>query len=145
MEIVTDFIFLGSKITVDGDCNHEIKRLAPWKKSYDQTYAVYFKKQRHHWDKGPYSQSCGFSSSHIQMWELDHKKCRVPKNWCFLIVVVEKTLDRDQASQSWKTSTLNIHWKDWCWSSSTLAAWCKELTHRRRKATRWFQQWMRDT
>ena len=37
MEIVTDFIFLGSKITVDGDCNHEIKRLAPWKKSYDKS------------------------------------------------------------------------------------------------------------
>ena len=36
METVTDFIFLGSKITADGDCSHEIKRLAPWKKSYDQ-------------------------------------------------------------------------------------------------------------
>ena len=36
METVTDLIFLGSKITVDGDCSHEIKRLAPWKKSYDQ-------------------------------------------------------------------------------------------------------------
>ena len=37
METVTDFIFLGSKITADGDCSHEIKTLAPWKKSYDQT------------------------------------------------------------------------------------------------------------
>ena len=36
METVTDFIFLGSKITADGDCSHEIKTLAPWKKSYDQ-------------------------------------------------------------------------------------------------------------
>ena len=36
METVTDFIFLGSKITVDSDCSHEIKRLAPWKKSYDK-------------------------------------------------------------------------------------------------------------
>ena len=36
MEIVTDFLFLGYKITVDGDCSHEIKTLAPWKKSYDQ-------------------------------------------------------------------------------------------------------------
>ena len=36
METVTDFNFLGSKITADGDCNHEIKTLAPWKKSYDQ-------------------------------------------------------------------------------------------------------------
>ena len=37
MEIVTDLIFLGSKITADGDCNHEIKTLAPWKKSYDKS------------------------------------------------------------------------------------------------------------
>ena len=36
MESVTDFIFLGSKITADGDCSHEIKTLAPWKKSYDK-------------------------------------------------------------------------------------------------------------
>ena len=47
METLTDFIFLGSKITADGDCSHEIKRLAPWKKSYDQP-RQYIKKQRHH-------------------------------------------------------------------------------------------------
>ena len=45
MEIVTDFIFLGSKITADGDCSHEIKILAPWKKSYDQL-REHIKKQR---------------------------------------------------------------------------------------------------
>ena len=47
MEIVTDFIFLGSKITADGDCSHEIKMLAPWKKSYDQP-KQHIKKQRHY-------------------------------------------------------------------------------------------------
>ena len=74
METVTDFIFLGSKITVDGDCNHEIKTLAPWKKSYDKP-RQHIKKQRHYFaDKGPYSQSYGFSSSHIWMWELDHEE-----------------------------------------------------------------------
>ena len=53
---------------------------------------MYQKKQRNHLtDKGPYSQSYGFSSSHIQMWELDHKKGWVPKNWCFQLVL-EKTL-----------------------------------------------------
>ena len=58
METGTDFIFLGSKITVDSDCSHEIKRhLAPWKKSYDQP-RQHIKKQRHHLaDKGLYSQS----------------------------------------------------------------------------------------
>ena len=47
METVTDFIFLGSKISADGDCNHEIKMLAPWKKSYDQP-RQHIKKQRPH-------------------------------------------------------------------------------------------------
>ena len=47
MEIVTDFIFLGSKITADGDCSHEIKMLAPWKKSYDQP-RQHIQKQRHY-------------------------------------------------------------------------------------------------
>ena len=52
METVTDFIVLGSKITADGDCSHEIKRLAPWKKSYDQP-RQHIKKQRHYFpDKG---------------------------------------------------------------------------------------------
>ena len=66
VETVTDFIFLGSKITVDGDCSHEIQ-LAPWKKSYDQS-RQHIKKQRHYFtDKSPFSQSYGFPSSHVQM------------------------------------------------------------------------------
>ena len=66
MEIVTDFIFGGSKITADGDCSHEInKTLASWKKSYDQP-RQHTKTQRHYFaDKGPSSQSFGFSSSHV--------------------------------------------------------------------------------
>ena len=59
-ETVTDLIFLGSKIMADGDCSHEIKKLAPWKKSYDQP-RQHIKKQRLHFaDKGPYSQSYDF-------------------------------------------------------------------------------------
>ena len=68
METVRDFIFLGSKITADGDC-HENKRplFAPWEKSYDQS-RQYIKKQRHYFaNKGPYSESYGFSSSHVWM------------------------------------------------------------------------------
>ena len=72
VETVSDFMFLGSKITADGDCSHEIKTLAPWKKSYDQP-RQHIKKQRHYFaDKGPSSQSY-VSSSHVWMWELDHK------------------------------------------------------------------------
>ena len=67
METVTDFIFLGFKITADSDCSHEIKTLAPWKESYDQP-RQHIKKQRHYFsNKGPSSQGYGFSSSHVWM------------------------------------------------------------------------------
>ena len=67
--------------------------LAPWKKSYDQP-RQHIKKQRHYFsNKGPSSQSCGFSSSHVCMWELGYKESWAPKNWCFWTVVLEKTLE----------------------------------------------------
>ena len=95
METVTDFILLGSKITADGDCNHEIKRrlLTPWKESYDQP-RQHIKKQRHYFvNKGPSSQGYGFSSSHVWMWELDYKEIWAPNNWRFWAMVLEKTLE----------------------------------------------------
>ena len=65
----------------------------PWKKSYDKPRQC-IKNQRHHFaDKGLYSQSCGFSSSHVWMWELDHKEGWAPKNWCFWVQVLKKTLE----------------------------------------------------
>ena len=109
METVRGFIFLGSKIIADGDCSHDQHR-------------QHIKKQRHYFaDKGPSSQSYGFSNSHVWMWELDYKEGSVPKNWCFQIMVLKKTLesplDSKESNQSiLKKSTLNIHWKDWNWS-----------------------------
>ena len=61
--------------------------------SYDQPRQHIKKQRRHFVDKSPYCQSYGFSSSHVQMWELDHKEGWVPKNWCFWTVVLEKTLE----------------------------------------------------
>ena len=67
VETVADFIFLGSKITANGDCSHEIKTLTPWKESYDQR-RQHSKKQRHYFaNKGPSSQGYGFSSGHVWM------------------------------------------------------------------------------
>ena len=92
-ETVADFIFLGSKITANGDSSHEIKTLTPWKESYDQP-RQHIKKQRHYFvSKGPSSQGYGFSSGHVWMWELDYKESWVPKNWCFWTVVLEKTFE----------------------------------------------------
>ena len=60
VETMSDFIFGGSKITVDGDCSHEIKTLTPWKESYDQP-RQHIQKQRHYFaNKGPSSQGYGF-------------------------------------------------------------------------------------
>jgi len=75
VETVTDFIFLGSKITADGWLQPwNQKTLASWKKSYDQP-RQHIKKQSHYFaDKGLSSQSYSFSSSYVWMWELDHKK-----------------------------------------------------------------------
>ena len=67
METMTDFIFFGSKITVDGDCSHEIKTLAPWKTSYEKPRQHIKKQKDHFFDKGSYSKSYGFFSSHVWM------------------------------------------------------------------------------
>ena len=92
VETVTDFIFLGSKINVDGDCSHQIKRCLLLGRKAMTNLRQFIKKQRHHFaDQGPYNQSYSFSSSHVWMWELDHKEGWVPKNWCLQIVVLEKT------------------------------------------------------
>ena len=74
METVTDFIFLGSKITSDGDFSHEIKRcLLLGRKAMTNLDSIL--KMRHYFgNKGLYSQSYGFSSSHVWMWELDYKE-----------------------------------------------------------------------
>ena len=89
-EIVTDFIFLGFKITADGDCSHEIKRCLLLGRKARQ----HFEKKRHYFaNKGPSSQGYGFSSGHVWMWELDCEESWAPKNWCFWIVVLEKTVE----------------------------------------------------
>ena len=86
-------IFLGSKITADGDCSHEIKgRWLLGRKSMTNLDSIL--KSRHYFaGKGLSSQSYGFSSSHLWMWELDYKESWVLKNWCFRTVVLEKTLE----------------------------------------------------
>ena len=104
---------------------------ASWKKSYDKSRQL-IKKQRHYFaNEGPYSQSYGFSSSHIWMWELHPKEDRAPKNgafelWCWGRLFRIPWTARSNPSNLKKT--LKIHWKDWCWSFNTLAPWYKEPT-----------------
>ena len=143
METVTDFIFLGSKITADGDHSHEIKRhLLLGRKPMTNLDGI-LKSKDITANKGPSSQNYGFSTSHVWMWELDYKKSWVTKNWWFWTVVLEKTLEspldckeiqpvHPKGNQSWifigrtdaeaETPILWppdvknwLIWKDWCW------------------------------
>ena len=102
METVADLIFLGSKISGDGVCSHEIERhLFLGRKTITILDSVL--KSRGFASKGPYSQSNGFSSSHVWMWELDHKEVWTSKDWCFWTVVLEKTLESPLDSKEIKS------------------------------------------
>ena len=139
VETVTDLILGGSKITTDGDYSHEIKRcLLLGRKAMTNLDSILKSRDITLPTKVRLSQSYGFSSSHVWMWELDYKERWVLKNWCFWTVVLEKTLESPldckeiqpvspKGDQSW------IHWKDWCWSrSSNIGHWWEELTHWKR-------------
>ena len=117
--------------------------LAPWKKSYDQP-RQHIKKQRHHFsDKGPYNQSYGFSSSHVCIWELDHKEGWAPKNWCFWTVVLKSLLKVPWTARSNQSLLKEINPEYslerlmWSWSSYTLATGCEKSTH-------WKRLWCRE-
>ena len=115
------------------------KTLAPWKESYDKPRQR-IKKQRHYFtEKGPSSWSYGFSSNHVQMWELDHKESWVPKNWCFWTVVLEKTLESpldcketQPVHPKGNQSRLFTGRTDTEAEAPILATWCEEVTHWKR-------------
>ena len=137
VEMVTDFIFLGSKITADGDCNHEIKRrLFLGRKVTEKLDSVLKNRDINlptvvHLVKAmifPVVMS-GCESWTVKCWsakELMLLNCGVGEDsWESL------GLQGDQTSQ--RKSVLNIHWKDCCWSwNSNSLAWCEELTHWKR-------------
>ena len=93
--------------------------LAPWKKSCDKL-RQHIKKQTHYFaNKSPSSQIYGCSSSYVWMEEMDHKEGWVPKNWCFRIVVLEKTLESPLDSKEIKpvNPKENQPWRTWCLKS----------------------------
>ena len=110
------------------------KTFAPWKESYDKSRQR-IKKQRHHCPQSPYSQSYGFYSTHVWMWELDQKRRPSAKELMLLNLVLEKTPQSPLDSKEIKPVNhkrkpiLNNHWKDWCWSTNTLGTWPQEPTH----------------
>ena len=94
METVTDFVFLGSQITVDGDWSHEIKRhLLLGRKAMTNPVSMLKSRDITLPTKIHIVKAMVFSSSHVWMWELEHKESWAPKNWCFWTVVLEKNLE----------------------------------------------------
>ena len=145
VETVMDFIFLGSKITVDGDYHHKIKRcLLLGRKAMTNLDRV-LKMQRYYFaNKSPSSQSYGFSNSRVWMWELDIKKAEgwkidAFKLWCWRSTP-ESPLDSKEiklvnpkGNQPWISIERTID----CWSSNTLATWWEKRCHWKRP---WFRK-----
>ena len=144
IETMTDFIFLGSKITADGDgdCSHEIKRhLLLGRKAMTNLDSILRSRDITLPTKFCLVKAMVFSIimygceiwtiKKFASWRID-----VFELWCsnWYLNCGEDSweslgLQRDQTSQSWWKSILNINWKDWCWSSNNLATWCEEPTH----------------
>ena len=118
----------------------KLKEAYSWKERYDQP-RQHIQKQRHYFvNKGPSSQGYGFSSSHVWMWELNYKEIWALNNWCFLTVVLEKTLEsplnckeiqsvHPTGNQSWMFTGRTDAEAE---TPNTLATWWEELTHLKR-------------
>ena len=108
VEIVIDFLFSGFKITVDGDCSDEFRRqLLLGRKAMTNQDSV-LKSRDITLPTKVFSQGYGLPSSHVQLWELDCKESRMPKNWCLQtsIVVLKKTLESPLDSKEIKPVNL---------------------------------------
>ena len=140
LEAVSDFIFLDSKVTADGDCSHEIKRclligrkamtnLDSILKSRDVTLPT-----KVHLVKAMVFPvvMCGCGSWTIKKTE--HWRTDAFELWCWRKLLRVPWTTRRSNQSILKEINAEYHWKDWCWSwnSSTLATWCKELTHLKR-------------
>ena len=139
-ETVSDFIFLGSKITADGDCSHEIKIcLLLEKKAMTNLDSILKSRDITLPTKVRLVKAMVFPGVMYgcKSWTVKKAECRriyAFQLWCWKRLFRVPWTQEDQPNQSQRKSTLNIHWKDWywSWSSNTLATWCKKLTHWKR-------------
>ena len=127
METVTKFIFLGSKITADGDFSHEIKRhLLLGRKDKPRKHI-----KKHFANKDSCVQSYGSSSSHVWIWELDQKEEMMLSN-CGTERRPSRVPWTARRSNQSILKEINTEYSCWSWSSSSLATWCKEPIHWKR-------------
>ena len=140
METVRDFIFLGSKITADGDCSHEIKRLLLLERKTMTNLDIILKSRditlqtKVHLVKAMVFPVVMYGCESWTIKKAEHQRIDTFELWCWRrLLRVPWTAWRSNQSIL-KKSVLIIHWKDWWWSqnSNTLATWCEELTHLKR-------------
>jgi len=139
MYVVTDFPFLGSKITADGDCSHELKRcLLLGRKGMINLDGILKSRNIILSTRVCTVKAMVFPVAMYgyESWTIKKAERQIDafELWCWRRLLRVPWTQRRWNQSILKESILNIHWKDWCWSwnSSPLATWCKELTYWKR-------------
>ena len=140
VEAVMDFIFLGSRITVDGDCSHKIKRcLLLGRKTMTSLDSLLKSRDIISLTKVRLVKAMVFPvvMYGCESWTIkkaEHQRSDAFELWCWRRLLQSLGLQGDPTSPSQRRSILGVHWKDWCWSwnSNILATWCKKLTNLKR-------------
>ena len=140
METVTEFLFLGSKITADGDCSHEIKRCLLLRgKAMTKLDSLLRSRDirlptKVHLVKAMVFPVVMYGCESWTVKKVECQRIHAFELWCYRRLLRVPWMARRSRQSILKKSVLNIHWKDWCWSwhSNTLATWCKEPTHWKR-------------
>ena len=140
METVRNFIFLGSKITADGDCSHETKRhLLLGRKVMTNLESILKSRNitlptKVHLIKAVAFPVVMYGCESWTIKKAEHQRMDAFELWCWRRLLRVPWTARRSNQPILKEIIMNIHWKDWCWSwnSNTLATWCEELTHLKR-------------
>ena len=138
LEVAADFLFLGSKITADRECSHEIrKRWLLGRKAVRNLDSVLKSRDITLPTKVRIVKAMVFPIGHVQLWELNCKKGRMPKNWCLRTVMLEKTPGSPLDCKEIKPVSLKGD-QPWIFIERTdaeaeapniLVTWCKQMTH----------------
>ena len=146
LETVSDFIFLGSKITADGDCSHEIKRrLLLGRKVMSNLYSIFKSRDITLPTKVRLVKAMVFPvvMYECESWTIkkaEQRRIDAFELWCWRRLLGVSWTARRSNHSILKEISPDVHWEDWCWSwnSNTLATWCEELTH-----LKWPWRWER--
>ena len=135
MERVTVFIFLGSKSTAGGDSSHDIKRyLFLGRKGLTNLDSILKSRDiplptKVHLVKAMVFPVVMYACESWTIKKAEHQRINAFELWCWIRFLRFPWIARRSNQWILKELVLDIHWKDWCWSSNNLVPWCKELTH----------------